>query len=299
MKVGFVGQGKMGVPMTLNLIWDGHEVTVFNRTREKTQAAAEEGARVVESPAQAADGADVVVTILSDDAAVEAVVFAEDGVLGGLGKGAVHASMSTIGVATTRRLAEAHQAAGQGFVAAPVFGRPEAAEASKLWVVAAGPADMVERCQPVFAAVGYGVSKVGEDATRAAVLKLASNFVLASAIEALAEAIALVRKHGIDPRELLDVVNTRVIRSPFYENYGTIITDERYEPAGFSLELGLKDVTLALRAAEESGASLPLAALVRDRFQTAVSRGWGEIDWAGLGRVSSDAAGLGSARGAD
>ncbi len=292
MKVGFVGQGKMGVPMALNLIWAGHEVVVYNRTREKTESAADEGAQVADSPAQAADGADVVVTILSDDAAVEAVVFSEDGLLKGLEKDAIHASMSTIGVATTRRLSEAHQGAGQGFVAAPVFGRPEAAESSKLWIVAAGPAENVKRCNPVFAALGYGVSNVGEDAMRAAVLKLASNFVLASAIEALAEAIALVSKYGMEPGDLLDVVNTRVIRSPFYENYGTIIAEERYEPPGFDLELGLKDVALALRAAEEIGAPLPLAELVRDRFDTAVARGWGGIDWAGLGRVSAEAAGL-------
>jgi 3-hydroxyisobutyrate dehydrogenase-like beta-hydroxyacid dehydrogenase len=295
MKIGFIGLGKMGIPMALNLIWDGHELTVYNRTREKAEPAEEEGARVADSPAAAADGAEVVVTMLSDDKAVEAVVFGDDGVIAGLAEGAVHASMSTIGATSTRRLVEAHEAVGQSFVAAPVFGRPEAAEAAKLWVVAAGPAEALERCRPVFDAVSYGVSVLGDDPTQAAVLKLAGNLMLASAIEALAEAFALVRKYGIEPGVLLDTVNTRVIRSPLYENYGNIISQERYEPAGFSLELGLKDVSLALEAAAEVGAPLPLAGLVQGRFEEAMARGWGAIDWSGLGKVSAEAAGLDSA----
>jgi 3-hydroxyisobutyrate dehydrogenase-like beta-hydroxyacid dehydrogenase len=293
-KIGFVGLGSMGSPMALNLVFAGHSVTVYNRTRSRADELVESGVQVAVTPREAAREAEVLVTMLSDDSALEAVMFGEDGALDGLRPGMTHVSMSTISVALSRRLAQAHEAAGQAYVAAPVFGRPEAAEGGKLLIVAAGLADAIANCRPIFNAVGHGVIEVGEDVAVANVIKLAGNFLLASAIEAIGEAFALVRKYGVDPNDFLDIVNERLIRSPIYEKYGKIIIEERYEPAGFKLSLGFKDVRLALAAAEEVNVPLPLANLLRDHFASAVDRGWENIDWAGLGRVCAEDAGFGS-----
>src|SRR5207245_2450379 len=204
--------------------------------------------------------AEVLITMVADDAALEAVLLGDQGALPALPRGAIHVSMSTISPALSRRLAERHHAAGQTYVAAPVFGRPEAAEAKQLWIVAAGPPAALERCRPLF--------------------------------DALGEAFALGRKYGIAPAELLDIANGKLFRSPIYENYGKLIAEQRYEPAGFKLRYGLKDVRLALAAADEVAAPLPLASLLRDHYLSAVARGWQEIDWAGLARVAAADAGL-------
>jgi len=200
--------------------------------------------------------------------------------------------MSTISPALAARLAERHRAAGQVYVAAPVFGRPEAAAAKQLWIVAAGPADALTRCRPVLDALGQGVIVVGDDPPHANVIKLAGNFLLAAAIEAMGEAFALGRKYGIAPADLLDIVNGRLIRSPIYENYGKLIAEERYEPAGFKLKYGLKDIRLALGAAEQVAAPMPLASLIRDRYLAGIARGWGDVDWAALARIAAVDAGL-------
>jgi 3-hydroxyisobutyrate dehydrogenase-like beta-hydroxyacid dehydrogenase len=292
MRIAFIGLGGMGMPMARNLLRAGHQLTVYNRTRARAAALEPLGAAVADSPAAAAQGVEVLVTMVADDAALEAVLFGDGGALAALGRGASHVSMSTISPALSRRLTARHDAVGQTYVAAPVFGRPEAAEAKQLWVVAAGPPGAIERCRPLFDAVGQGTIAVGDDPPRANVIKIAGNFLLVAAIEALGEAFALVRKHGIAPAELLDVVNGRLFRSPIYENYGKLIAAERYEPAGFKLKYGLKDVRLALAAADEVAAPMPLASLMRDRYLSAVARGWSDIDWAALARVAATDAGL-------
>jgi len=294
MKVGFIGLGSMGAPMARNILKAGHEVTVYNRTRARAEALEEAGARVAEEPAAAAAGAEVLVTMLSDDLAVESILLGEIWALGTLPRGAVHASMSTISPELSRGLREAHAAAGHGYVAAPVFGRPEAAEAGKLWVLAAGEKAHIERCEPVFRAVGQGVLEVGEDVAAANIVKVAGNFLLASAIEAMGEAFAMVRKHGIDPHRFLDIANGHVFRSPVYQAYGTMIAEGEYEPAGFKLVHGLKDTRLVLETADEVSVPMPLASLIRDHYMSAVARGWAEMDWAGLGRVAAANSGLGS-----
>jgi 3-hydroxyisobutyrate dehydrogenase-like beta-hydroxyacid dehydrogenase len=292
MKISFIGLGSMGLPMAANLLKAGHQLTVYNRTRERAESLAQQGARVAGSPREAAAGVDVLITMLADDAAVEAVMFGNDGAVAGLNRGAIHVSMSTIGHAFSRRLASEHSARGQKYVAAPVFGRPDAAQAAKLSIVVAGPDDAVERCQPLFEALGQAVEVVGEDPPVANVVKLAGNFVLACAIEALGEAFALVRKHGVDPKRFLEIANGRLIRSPVYENYGNLIAGERYQPPGFKLRHGLKDVRLALAAGEEVTAPLPLASLLRDHYLMAMARDWGDLDWAALAKLSAVNAGL-------
>lgn len=292
MRLGFIGLGSMGLPMARNLLQAGHELVVYNRTRSRTEEPSRLGARVAASPRDAATGVEVLVTMLADDAAVEGVIFGESGALPALGRGAIHLGMSTVSHTLTRRLAGEHEAHGQVYVAAPVFGRPEMADSAKLWIVAAGPAEAVERCRPVLDAMGQGVEIVGADPAAASVVKIAGNFLLASAIEAMGEAFALVRKHGLDPARFLEIVNGRLLRSPIYENYGALIAAGRYEPAGFKLKHGLKDVRLALEAGGDVAAPLPLASLMRDHYLAALARGWADVDWAALAKVSAVNAGL-------
>src|SRR5947207_4149930 len=292
MKVGFIGLGSMGLPIARHVLQAGHTTIVYNRTRSRADALKPLRPTVADSPAEAARGVDVLVTTVADDAALEEVMLGASGALSALAPGAIHVSMSTISPKLSRALAERHRAAGQEYVAAPVFGRPEAAEAKKLWIVAAGPAPAIERCRPLLDAMGQGVIVAGDDPVRASVIKLAGNFLLAAAIEAMGEAFALVRKYDVAPADLLEIVNGRLFRSPIYENYGKLIADQRYEPAGFKLKHGLKDVRLALAAAEEVATPLPLASLIRDHYLSAVARGWQEIDWSGLALVAAADAGL-------
>ncbi len=292
MKTSFIGLGSMGLPMARNLLQAGHRLTVYNRTRARADQLASLHPVVAETAAAAARGADVLVTMLADDAALEGVMLGPDGALAALPRGAIHLSMSTVSPSLAHALAERHEGVGQLYVAAPVFGRPDAAEARKLWIVAAGPAQAIERCRPLLDALGQEVIPAGEEPARANVIKLAGNFLLAAAIEAMGEAFVLARKHGVAPADLLDVVNGRLFRSPIYENYGKLIAEERYEPAGFKLKHGLKDLRLALAAAESVAAPLPLASLMRDRYVSAVARGWSDSGWSALARVAAADAGL-------
>jgi 3-hydroxyisobutyrate dehydrogenase-like beta-hydroxyacid dehydrogenase len=202
-----------------------------------------------------------------------------------LPRGAVHIGMSTVSVAFSKRLAREHASRAQGYVAAPVFGRPDAAAAQKLWVVAAGPAEQVERCRPVFDAVGRGTSVAGSEPSSANVVKLAGNFTIMAAIEALGEAFATARASGVDPQQFLDIVNSALFQSPLYANYGGIIAGKRFDPPGFRLRLGLKDVRLALAAADAVEVPMPLASLVHDRMLRAIAEGHEDLDWSAFSSV--------------
>ncbi len=291
MKAGFIGLGNMGQAMARNLIKAGHELIVYNRTRNRADELAREGAVVAASPAEACT-AGVVMTMLADDGAVEEITFGKGGILSALPERRIHVSFSTIGVALARRLADSHRKRGQSFVASPVFGRPQAAEAAKLLVVAAGPEEAVERCRPLLQAVGDRLFVLGPEAAAAIALKLGGNFLIASMLEALGEAFALMRKLGVDPAQFLGIVNGSLLKSPVYENYGKIIVEEKYQPAGFKMHLGLKDVRLILAAGEAANVPLPLASLIRDRLISGVARGYGEIDWSAVAKVAAEDAGL-------
>lgn len=291
MDVGFIGLGRMGTPMALNLLKAGHRVTVYNRTRAKTEALASNGAQVAERIADACHG-DVFVTMLSDDAAVEGVVFGEEGALSSLSRGAIHISMSTISVVLSDRLADAHQKAGQGYVSAPVFGRPEAAAAAKLFVIAAGADLMLARCQPLFDAIGRATFVVGARPSEANLVKLAGNFLIASMLESLGEAFALVRKSGIDPDRFLEILTSTLFSAPAYRTYGAIIAQGKDPVEGFKMSLGLKDMRLALAAADARIVPMPVASLIRDHLVEAVARGNGDADWSGLGRLAARRAGI-------
>ena len=292
MKLGFIGLGGMGLPMAQNLLSAGHELTVYNRTRARAEPLLDGGARVAESPADAARGNQAVVTMLADDEAVQSVVFGQDGLAAGLSPGAIHVSSSTLSVALSKRLAAAHLALGQGYVSAPVFGRPDAAAAKQLWVIAAGRPAEVERCAPIFEAISRGVSRLGDEAPAANVVKLSGNFIIASMIESLAEAFALARKSGIEASVFLDVFRSVMARSPIFERYAGLIADEAYTPAGFKMYLGLKDIRLALSAGADAEVPMPLASLLRDHMLSAVAQGHGDEDWAALGHLAAERAGL-------
>src|SRR3989442_11169827 len=289
MKVGFIGLGHMGAGMATSLLRAGHDTTVYNRTPGKVQALVEQGAHAAARVADACRG-DAVVTMLADDGAVEAVVFGEKGVIGSLGKGAIHISMSTISVALSERLAAAHVNAGQRFVSAPVFGRPEAAAAAKLFIVAAGAPDAVDACGPLFAALGQKTFSIGEKPQAANLVKLSGNFLSASVIEALAEAIALIGKAGIDQRRYIEVLTSSLFTAPVYKIYGGLIAEQNFEPAGFAAGLGHKDIDLTLAAAETLHVPMPLASLLHDRFLTLLAQGGEQLDWSAIGqRAATDA----------
>lgn len=292
MKVGFIGLGNMGSGMARNLIKAGHTVTVFNRTRSRAEALREAGAAVADSPARAAAGAEAVITMLADDQAIEDVVFGQGKLLEGLPAGAIHISASTISVALSRRLTAAHQEKKQHYVAAPVFGRPEAAAAAKLFVVAAADPKQIERCRPLFDAMGQKTFIAGEEPAMANVVKLAGNFLITTMIEGLAEAFAFARKSKVDAGQLLEILTGSLFPAPIYKNYGAMIAADKFEPVGFKLRLGAKDNRLMLAAAEEAAVPMPMASLVRDQFLAAVAQGMADADWAAMARVVYKNAGL-------
>jgi 3-hydroxyisobutyrate dehydrogenase-like beta-hydroxyacid dehydrogenase len=290
MQVGFIGLGSMGRGMAANLLKAGHALVVYNRTSAKAEALVAEGATIAKTPREAARG-DVVITMLADDAAVESVVVGTDGVLAGLKTLSIHISMSTISVALAERLASAHQAAGQRFVAAPVFGRPEAAAAGKLFIVAGGEPKTVQACQPLFEALGQRTFVIADEPPKANLVKLSGNYLIAAVIETLGEAFALVGKAGIDRTQYLDILTNTLFGAPVYKTYGGIIAEERYAPPGFKARLGLKDIHLALAAAENLQVPMPVASLLRDRFLTLLATGAGDLDWSALAALAGRDAG--------
>ncbi|GAC1044430.1 NAD(P)-dependent oxidoreductase [Rhizobium sp. No.120] len=291
MKVGFIGLGQMGSAMAVNLIKAGHEVTVYNRSRDKAEALAGEGAKVAATVVDACGG-EAVFTMLAHDDALSAVVHGDGGVLASLGKGAVHISASTTSVAMSERLTKDHAAKDQRFVAAPVFGRPEAAAAAKLFVAAAGAPDAIQSVTPLFEAIGQRTFVLGEEPKAANLVKLSGNFLIASVIESLGEAMALVEKGGVDRHAYLDLLTSTPFNAPVYKTYGGLIADRKFKPAGFTVPLGQKDIRLALAAGEALNVPLPLASLLRDRFLNLLAHGGEELDWSAIGALAAKDAGL-------
>jgi 3-hydroxyisobutyrate dehydrogenase-like beta-hydroxyacid dehydrogenase len=281
----------MGMPIARNLLKAGHQLTVWNRTREKAEELERGGAQVAEKPEEACDN-EVLFTMLADDAVLEEVIFGIPHLTAAFPDDAIHVSLSTISVALSRKLVEVHEKAGQKYVAAPVFGRPDAAAAAKLFVVAAGPSAAVSKCQPLFDVIGQKTFLIGEDAPASNVVKLGGNFMLGCVLETLAEAFAFVRKYGVDPHKYLEVITGTLFSAPVYKTYGGIMVEGKFQPAGFTVPLGLKDVRLVLAAADEAGVPMRLANVTRDRFLTAISNGYEDCDWAVVARLSAEDAGL-------
>jgi 3-hydroxyisobutyrate dehydrogenase-like beta-hydroxyacid dehydrogenase len=292
MKVGFIGLGSMGAGMSRNLIKVGHNLVVYNRTQSRAQELQSLGAKVANSPSEAADGAEVLITMLADDRAVQDVIFEPGAVIESLPEEAVHISMSTISVDLSRRLGRSHAHKGQKYIAAPVFGRPDAAAAGKLFIVSAGPSESIEKCRSLFAAMGQKTFMVSEDAPAANLIKLSGNFLTTTVIESLAEGFALMRKAGVDPQKFLEVLTESMFSAPVYKTYGGIIASEKFELVGFKLPLGFKDNRLLLAAAEEASVPMPMASLMHDRFVAALAQGLEDADWSAIARVTYRNAGL-------
>jgi 3-hydroxyisobutyrate dehydrogenase-like beta-hydroxyacid dehydrogenase len=290
MKVGFIGLGHMGAGMAANLLKAGHDVTVYNRTRSKVETLVAQGARAAASVSNACRG-DAVLTMLADDGAVESVVFSRSGIIDSLPAGAIHISSSTISVALSERLEAAHAKAGQLFVAAPVIGRPDAAAAGQLFVVAAGAPDAVKAAASLFDAIGQKTFVVSETPKAGNLVKLSCNFLIASVIESVGEAMALIGKAGIDRRQYLDILTSTLFDASVYKTYGGLIAEAKFEPAGFAAPLGQKDIRLTLAAAEDLRVPMPLASLLRDRFLTLLAHGGDKLDWSAIGRIAATDAG--------
>jgi len=276
MRIGFIGLGQMGSAMAANLLKAGHDVTVWNRSVAKADALVEAGATRAERPVDAAQG-DVVMTMLADDQAVVDTVFGEGGIAGAP---ALHIGHSTISVALADRLA-AESGTG-GYVSAPVFGRPPAAAAGKLFVVAAGPPAALDRCKPILDAIGQRIFRIGDTPSAANLVKLSGNFMIMAAVEAMAEAMTLAEKGGVDRHTLLEVLTGTLFGAPVYQTYGEILVEDRFRPAGFAAPLGLKDMTLVDAAATTFGASMPLLGIVRDHLRAVIATEGPEVDWAGI-----------------
>lgn len=291
MKIGFIGLGRMGAGIARTLLRAGHLVTVYNRTRERAEALRKDGAAVATSVAEACGG-EAVLTMLADDPALESVAFGDGGILRSLPRGRLHISLSTIGVELSDKLTAEHARAGQQFVAAPVFGRPEAAEAAKLAVVCAGDKNAIEDGKPLLEVIGQKLVIIGERPSQANVVKLTGNFLIASVLESLSEAFAFAGKSGIDAAALLDFFTSTIFNAPVYKTYGALIVEGKYEQVGFALPLGLKDIRLVLQAAEAQNVPMPVASVLRDRFLTALGRGYQDKDWSVIGRVAAEDAGL-------
>jgi 3-hydroxyisobutyrate dehydrogenase-like beta-hydroxyacid dehydrogenase len=277
MDIGFIGLGEMGVAMVRNMLKAGHPVRVWNRSPERAEALAD------------AFTGDAVFSMLADDAALRAVIDAQ--LLEHAPRGLIHVNMATISVALAEELAHAHALRGLHYVAAPVLGRPDVAAAGKLTIVAGGPAEAIDRVQPVFDAIGQKTWRIGSLPQQANVMKLAANFMIGSAVETLGEAASLVTAHGVTMQDFLDVITSGLFQGPVYQGYGKMIAERRYEPALFKARLGLKDVRLALAAADAVSTPMPVASVVRDSLIEAMAHGDGEKDFAVLGQVSARRAG--------
>ncbi|MGO9460127.1 MAG: NAD(P)-dependent oxidoreductase [Rhodomicrobium sp.] len=291
MKVGFIGLGRMGEGMATNLLKAGHEVIVYNRTQAKTAPLAAQGAKVAAKVSETCQG-DAVITMLANDEAVSGVVFGEGGILASLRHGATHISSSTIGTAFSGKLTAAHASAGQRFLAAPVFGRPEVAAKGQLFIVAGGEPDTVKAAQPLLDAIGQKTFVISEVPKDANLVKLSGNFLIAAVIETLGEAMALVAKAGISKHRYLEILTSTLFTAPVYKTYGTLIADGAFEPAGFAATLGQKDIRLTLAAADELRVPLPLASLLRDRFLALLAHGGDNLDWSAIGALPAKEAGL-------
>ncbi len=292
MKVGFIGLGRMGQGIAGNVLRGGHELVVYNRTPGRTDEVAAAGAAVAASIAEVCAGAEIVITMLAHDAALEEIVHADGGLLASLADDAIHMAMGTHSVATTGAIAAAHGAAGKLFVACPVLGRPDVAASGQLGLVPGGRGDLVDRCRPLLDVIGRRTFEAGESPASAASIKVTNNFVLGCAIEAMGEAFSLTRKYGVDPAVFYDVLADGMFNCVAYKVYGDIIATEDYDRVGITAVLGLKDANLALQAGEAVGVPLPSGNAWRDRLVGAIAHGDGEKDWAVVGREQARASGI-------
>jgi 3-hydroxyisobutyrate dehydrogenase-like beta-hydroxyacid dehydrogenase len=282
----------MGAGMAANLLRADHELVVWNRSAEKSKPLVAEGAVLARTPREAASGRDVVISMLADDAALEQVIRGNDGLLEGLRRGALHISSSTVAVATADRMAALHEERGLRFLSAPVFGRPEAAAAAKLFVVAAGAQSDYTAASALFPAISQKVFYIGEKPSSANLVKLCGNFTILGAIETFAEAMTLAQKGGVPKKQFLEVMTGSLFDTPVYRNYGGALVEERFKPAGFAAPLGLKDMRLLGQAAETLRVPMPVLNVLRDHLLQTIGAEGEDIDWSAIGRTVAKNGGL-------
>ncbi len=292
-EIGFIGLGALGLPMAENLLGAGFKLRVYNRTPSKADPLLKRGAALQSNSASTASSGGIAISMLADDEAVEGLVIGDDTIAHRLAPGGVHISMSTISPSCARRLAEFHVECGSTYVAAPVFGRPDAAKAKRLWIVVSGSADAKHKARPALDAMGQQVIDFGSDPTAAHTVKLASNFMIAAAMEAIAEGLTMAERGGVDRVKLAEMLTSTIFASPVYQGYGPMIAEMRHSPVGFRLELGLKDLDLVLKTATEVRSPMPFASIIRDRFLSAIAKGRGDLDWSAMALGARDDAGLG------
>jgi 3-hydroxyisobutyrate dehydrogenase-like beta-hydroxyacid dehydrogenase len=279
MRIGFLGTGAMGTPMAHRLIAAGHELAVWNRSEGKTEPLLREGAIAAGTPAEAELGADAVITMVFDDHALEQVLFGPNGLMDALTPSTLHITCSTISVAFCERITREHQQRGIPFVAAPVFGRPNVAEAGKLWTILAGPDPHIERARPIVEAFSRGISVVGNEPKQASALKLGGNFLISAMIHSLGESFVYAQSQGIEPEVFLEAVNSALFQSPFYAAYANVMLHPPEHP-GATINLGAKDLRLLREAAISAGVRLSLADSLAEVFKQAQQSGLAEEDWA-------------------
>lgn len=293
MKIGFIGLGNMGTPMAQNLIKAGYHLQVYNRTIAKADELDQSAISKCNTPAEAATGVEFVVSMLSEDEILKDAVSGEHGLLHTLTKDGVHISMSTISPETSQLLAGLHHLAGSHYIAAPVFGRPEAAAAKKLFVCTSGNTQAKERARPILEALGQSITDFGEEVGAANVLKIAGNFMIIASLELMAEAFTLAEKNGLNRVDVANFFGSTLFNAPIYQNYGKLIANKQYEPVGFKARLGLKDARLAVKLSQTSETPMPLATLAHNRLLTAVAKGAGDRDWVeAFGKGVTDDAGI-------
>jgi 3-hydroxyisobutyrate dehydrogenase-like beta-hydroxyacid dehydrogenase len=290
--IGLIGLGSMGLPMAENLLKSGYKLRIYNRTIAKAQPLVDQGAQAVGCPSEAVESDGIAITMVANDAALEEITLGKTGLAEKLGVGGIHLSMSTVSPATAEKLAEHHRQRGAAYIACPVFGRPDAVAARKIWICLSGRSAAKEQVTPILEALSQGIFDFGEAVGAANVVKLTGNFMIMSAIESMAEAFALAEKNGIDRTKIAELFGQTLFACPIYQNYGRMIASQTYEPAGFKLSLGLKDVTLALQTAQVNQMPMPLASLLHDRLLASVAQGRSEMDWTALALKASEEAGL-------
>ena len=292
-KIGFIGLGNMGINMAKNLISSGYHLQVYNRTISKADELDQSMITKCESPAKAAEGIDIVITMLAEDEVLKEAVLGKKGILKTLSKNGLHISMSTISPETSVELSKKHQEAGSNYIAAPVFGRPEAAASKRLFICTSGGQQSKEIAKPVLDCLGQGSFDFGEEPGGANVVKITGNFMIMASMEMMSEAFTLAEKNGLDRSKVGDFFGATLFNAPIYQNYGKLIAKKQYEPVGFKAKLGYKDARLALKLSQSSETPMPFAATLHNRLLTAVAKGLGDCDWVeGIGRGVTDDAGV-------
>lgn len=292
LRVGFIGLGRMGLAMANRILGAGHDLVVFNRTAEKATDLVKAGALLAPNVKASCEAREIVITMVSDDAALRDVVLSPGGIRESLAPGDIHLAMGTHSVGEIQKLAVTHAESKQILVAAPVLGRPDMAAIGQVSIVAGGPPQAVKKCDPLFQVMGRRTFQAGDRAEHASITKLANNFMLGCAIGAMAEGFSLVRKYGVVPQVFYEVMTEGLFAAPAYKVYGKIMVDEAYDKVGFTTLLGLKDFGLIMAAAEAARVPLPSGNAVRDRLLSAVAHGDGTKDWAVVGREQARASGL-------